>query len=43
MTTLVMARSNTDAAFSDAIALTQMGLSPSVQLVQVRAGPQGQL
>ena len=43
MTTKVVARSHADSALSDALALQQMRISASLQLVQVRGSPAGQL
>ena len=43
MTTTVVARSHADSALADSMALQQMGILASLQLVQVRGGPAGQL
>jgi len=43
MTTTVVARSHADSALADTMALQKMGILTSLQIVQVRGGPAGQI
>ena len=43
MTTTVVARSHADSALADTMALQQMGILTSLQIIQVRGGPAGQI